>query len=159
MRVELIESLAVIAVSAIGLHDAWRLARALRGGGAYHGVMGPDAYLAAVATALLVCGAAALVKACRMPAAAPAGHAAGSSPQVRQVALVVAVLVAYVAAFPLLGYLLATLLFFPVAFFVFGVRPWTRSVAVGVVLAAAFYVLFAHVAELPLPKGLLDFGA
>jgi len=50
------------------------------------------------------------------------------------------------------------LLFFPVAFFVFGVRPWARSVAVGVVLAVAFYFLFAHFAELPLPKGLLDFG-
>jgi hypothetical protein len=158
MRAGLIESLVVMAVAGVGLADAWRLSGVLRAGGAFHSNMGPDTYLAAVSVGLLLCGIWALIGTKRDDGAPNAGERAGSGGQASQVARVVLVLVAYVAAFPILGYLLATLIFFPVGFFVFGVRPWTKSLIVGVVVTAVFFVLFAHFAELPLPKGLLDFG-
>jgi hypothetical protein len=44
--------------------------------------------------------------------------------------------------------------FFPVFYFTFGVRPWLRSIIVGLITAALFYAIFAHFAEMPLPKGL-----
>ena len=157
MRGGVIESLVVMAVAGIGLGDAWRLSRALRAGGAFHSDMGPDTYLAVISAALLLCGAWNLIGARRDRTAPRAGGGADGG-GLGQVGLVTLVLIAYVAAFPILGYLLATLIFFPVSFFVFGVRPWTKSLIVGVVVTAVFFVLFAHFAELPLPKGLLDFG-
>ncbi|HYL81698.1 MAG TPA: tripartite tricarboxylate transporter TctB family protein [Candidatus Acidoferrum sp.] len=71
-------------------------------------------------------------------------------------ALVSVILAVYACAFPFLGYLVATMLFFPVTYFVFGVRPWLKSAWVGVFTAALFYVIFAHFAEIPLPKGFLE---
>jgi len=158
MRAGLIESLVVTAVAGAGLADAWRLSGVLRARGAFHSNMGPDTYLAAVSAALLLCGLWNAIGTKRDDARPRAREGVGSGGQAGQVVRVVLVLIAYVAAFPLLGYLLATLIFFPVGFFVFGVRPWTKSLIVGVAVAAMFFVLFAHFAELPLPKGLLDFG-
>ena len=159
MRAGVIESLVVVAVSGIGLRDAWRLSGALRGGGAFHGLMGPDTYLAVVSTLLLLCGVWSLIGARRDGGPPrPAGRSESGS-RIGPVARVALLIAAYVAAFPTLGYLLATLIFFPATFFAFGVRPWRKSLIIGVVVTAVFYVLFAHFAELPLPKGLLDFGS
>ncbi len=158
MRAGVIESLVVLAVAGIGLRDAWRLSGALRAGGAFHSALGPDTYLAAVSTGLLLCGLWSLIGARRGRGAARAGEESAAGVGLGRVALVVLVLIGYVTAFPIFGYLLATLIFFPVAFFVFGVRPWTKSLIIGVAITAVFYVLFAHFAELPLPRGLLDFG-
>jgi hypothetical protein len=158
MRAGLIESLVVMAVGGIGLRDAWRLSGALRGGGEFHSAMGPDTYLGVVSTALLLCGLWNLIRSSRDVSVLLPAKTAESGSGIGQVALVAIAMIAYVAAFPLLGYLLATLIFFPVGFFVFGVRPWTKSLIVGVVVTVVFYALFAYFAELPVPKGLLDFG-
>ncbi len=158
MRAGLTESLVVMAVAGIGLRDAWRLSAALRAGGTYHSTMGPDIYLAVVSTGLLLCGFWSLIGVRRGKGATRADGETESGVGSGQVARVVLVLIGYAAAFPVLGYTLATLIFFPVAFFVFGVRPWTKSLTIGVLVTAVFYVLFAHFAELPLPRGLLDFG-
>ena len=155
MRARLFGALAVMALAAVGLSDARRLSGALRSSGTYHGDMGPDIYLAVVSSALLLCGVWHLTRG-RVDSSPRADE--GPDHGMRQVRRLVVLLVAYMAAFSSLGYLLATLIFFPVAFFLFGVRP-LKSVAIGVLAAAIFYVLFAYFAELPLPKGLLDFGA
>jgi hypothetical protein len=158
MRAGLIESLVVMAAAGIGLGDAWRLSGALRAGGTFHSAMGPDTYLATVSATLLLCGVWNLVGT-RRDKETPGAHGAEDSGGLAgQVLRVVVLLIAYVAAFPILGYLLATLIFFPVAFFIFGVRPWTKSLVIGVVVTAVFFILFAYFAELPLPKGVLDFG-
>jgi len=158
MRAGVIESLVVLAVAGIGLRDAWRLSGTLRAGGAFHSAMGPDTYLAVVSTGLLLCGFWSLIGARRGKGATRAGGEAESRVGFGQVARVILVLIGYVAAFPIFGYLLATLIFFPVAFSIFGVKPWTKSLTIGVLVTMVFYILFAHFAELPLPKGLLDLG-
>ena len=158
MRPGVIESVVVMAVAAGGLRDAWRLSGVLREGGAFHSAMGPDTYLAVVSATLLLCGVWNLIRTRREDGVRRAAEEAEPGGRLGPVARVALVMLAYVATFPILGYLLATLIFFPVAFFVFGVRPWKKSLIVGVVVTAVFYVLFAHFAELPLPKGLLDFG-
>ncbi len=158
MLTTLLEGMAVIVLAGLGIADAWRLSHAVRAGGAFHDVIGPDRYLAVIAGALLICGVAYLVTHWRerrqRHARAPKEAAEGVEPH--QVAVVSAALILYALAFPVLGYLLATILFFPVTFFIFGVRPWAKSAWVGVVSAVLFYVMFAHFAEIPLPKGFLE---
>ena len=62
----------------------------------------------------------------------------------------------YTLLIPLLGYLLATSLFFPVVYYLFGVRPWLKSAVIGLSTSALFYAIFEYFAEIPLPKGLLE---
>ncbi len=156
MRAGTLESLVIMAVAVVGLLDAWRLSGALRGGGAFHGLMGPDTYLAVIATVFLLCGVWNLTAQRRDPHASPATLGT-TSWQFGPVAQVVLVMLLYVAAFPILGYLLASFVFFPVVFFIFGVRPWRKSIVIGVAATLVFYALFAYFAELPLPRGVLDF--
>jgi hypothetical protein len=152
----LVESLLVIAVALLGITDAWRLSSVVRGGGTFHDVIGPDRYLGAISAGLLFCGVWNLVTGLksRKPPQVKGGETEKS--QVNLVVLVAFLLVVYTFAIPTLGYLPATSIFFPVIYFIFGVRPWPKSIMVGLITTALFYAIFAYVAEMPLPKGLLE---
>jgi tripartite tricarboxylate transporter TctB family protein len=152
----ILEAVVIIALAGLGIADAWRLSGVVRGGGFFPDVIGPDRYLGAVAGGLLVCGLAYLLRQLRRTSHAQAPGKALDVGQTLQVALVSVLLAVYACAFPFLGYLVATMLFFPVTYFVFGVRPWLKSAWVGVFTAVLFYVIFAHFAEIPLPKGFLE---
>ena len=152
----LLEGVAIVVLAGLGLTDAWRLSRMLRAANDFPDVIGPDRYLGVIAGALGVCGVAYLLLGLkrRRPEQLPGEPAEGVQP--RQVAVVAVLLMLYVLAFSVLGYLLATVLFFPVTFFIFGVRPWLKSAWVGILAAACFYVIFFHFAGIPLPKGFLE---
>ena len=155
----LVESILVIALAGLGLTDAWRLSESVRAGGAFHDVVGPDRYLIVLSLGLVVCGVCNLIgslKAIRCHDHKPPGEPAKKEGKLNLVVLVAVMLILYTAAFPLLGYLLATAIFFPVIYFIFGLRPWTKSVIVGILTAALFYVIFAYFSDMPLPKGLFE---
>jgi hypothetical protein len=152
----MVESILVIALAGLGLADAWRLSNVVRADGTFRDVIGPDRYLIVVSTGLLICGVWNLAASLRAIRHAGIREVAGKESKRNMVLLVAMVLILYTAVIPLLGYLLATALFFPVIYLIFGVRPWTKSVVVGVITTALFYVIFAYLAELPLPKGLFE---
>ena len=152
----LVESILIIALGALGIADAWRLSILVRAGGTFHDVIGPDRYLGIISAGLLICGVwnlVAVVKS-RKPLQGKGEEKEGS--QVKQVVLVTFLLFVYTFAIPMLGYLLATFIFFPVIYFIFGVRPWPKIIIVGLITAALFYAIFAYFAEMPLPKGLFE---
>jgi cytochrome b561 len=152
----LAESIVVIFLAALGMADALRLSSVIRPGGTFHDVIGPDRYLGAISVGLLFCGIWALAKNSKIASPPLIKREKREGSQVNQVVLVVFVLVLYAFAMPILGYLLATLLFFPVIYFIFGVRPWLKSIIVGLSTTAVFYAIFEYFAEMPLPKGLLE---
>jgi hypothetical protein len=152
----LIESLVVVALSLVGMVDAWRLSGVVRGGGPYHDVIGPDRYLGVISVGLLVCGVLNLVSSLKRPGRPEIRRGEGGGSQVTLVTVVIFVLVIYTLLIPALGYLLATSIFFPVIYFLFGVRSWLKSVVIGLSTAAFFYAIFEYFAEIPLPKGLLE---
>jgi putative tricarboxylic transport membrane protein len=152
----LVESLVVILLAALGLADAWRLSNLVRAGGTFHDVIGPDRYLGFISAGLLICGIWDLVAGLKLRKPLQGKRGEGGGSQVNQVVLVAFLLFAYTFAIPMLGYLLATFIFFPVIYFIFGVRPWPKSVIVGLITAGLFYAIFAHFAEMPLPKGLFE---
>jgi len=151
-----VESFLVIALAGLGLADAWRLSDAVRAGGTFRDVIGPDRYLAFISAGLLVCGVGYLVATWKGMNQARGDRKEEEGSQVTQVSLVFIVVIIYVLALPLLGYMLATLFFFPVAFFIFGVKPWLKSIIVGLLTAVLFYAIFAYLAEVPLPRGLWE---
>ena len=156
MHKSLAESFLVVIVALLGIADAWRLSRVVRAGGTFHDVIGPDRYLGAISVGLLFCGIWVLAKNLKIPRSPLLKKEEKERSQVNQVVLVVFVLVLYAFAMPILGYLLATCLFFPVIYFIFGVRPWLKSVIIGLSTTVVFYAIFEYFAEMPLPKGLLE---
>ena len=155
MRAGMIESLSVMALACLGVAEAWRLSGAIRAEAPFHDVIGPDRYLAGVSLGLFVCGAlsfAGSLKGLR-PAEAKKEGESGRTALVLWVILASAV---YSFLIPVLGYLPATCLFFPVVYYLFGVRPWLKSVVIGLSTSALFYAIFEYFAEIPLPKGLLE---
>jgi len=151
-----VESLIVILLAGIGIVDSWRLSSVVREGGMFHDVIGPDRYLTAVSFGLMIMGIRQLVVSLRKKGRTHAIEEEKEGGQMRLVCVVALVLMLYTLVLPLAGYLLARLLFFPTIFFIFGVRPWLRSVTIGLITAALFYVIFEYFAEVPLPKGLLE---
>ena len=152
----LAESIVVIFLAAMGIADAWRLSSVVRAGGTFHDVIGPDRYLGAISMGLLLCGIWVLAKNLKIARSPLIKKEEGEGSQVNQVVLVVFVLVLYAFAMPILGYLLATCFFFPVIYFIFGVRPWLKSIIIGLLTTAVFYAIFEYFAEMPLPRGLLE---
>lgn len=152
----LVEPIVVIFLAALGIADALRLSSVIRPGGTFHDVVGPDRYLGAISVGLLLCGVWTLVKNLEIARSPLLKKEEKEGSQVNQVVLVVFVLVLYTFAIPILGYLLATCFFFPIIYFIFGVRPWLKSIIVGLSTAAVFYAIFAYLAEMPLPKGIFE---
>jgi hypothetical protein len=152
----LVEPIVVIFLAALGIADAWKLSNLVRAGGTFHDVIGPDRYLGAISVGLLICGVWNLVAVFKSRKLPQAKNEEKEGSQIKRVVLVVFLLFAYTFAIPMLGYLLATSIFFPVIYFIFGVRPWPKSIIVGLITAALFYAIFAYFAEMPLPKGLLE---
>ena len=150
-------SLVVIFLAALGIADALRLSSVVRAGGTFHDVIGPDRYLGAISVGLLFCGVWTLARNLKIAGPPLIKKEEGERNQVTQVALVVFVLALYAFAMPILGYLLATSFFFPIIYFIFGVRPWPKSIIVGLSTAAVFYVIFGYFAEMPLPKGFFEY--
>jgi ABC-type nickel/cobalt efflux system permease component RcnA len=64
-----------------------------------------------------------------------------------------AVLVAYVAALPYLGFLPATALFVLVLLRSLGTYSWGRTLVLAAVMAVVSHVVFIHWLGMPLPAG------
>ncbi len=127
MYTRLVESLFVMALACLGLTDAWRLSNAVRAGGAFHDVIGPDRYLGVISAGLLVCGVLNLVGSLKRPRRPEIRRGEEGGSQVTLVIVVSFVLVIYTLLIQILGYLLATSLFFPVIYYLFGVRSWLKE--------------------------------
>jgi putative tricarboxylic transport membrane protein len=156
MYARMVESFFIMALACLGLADAWRLSHAVRAGGAFHDVIGPDRYLGAISVGLLICGALNLVSSLKRPGRPEIRRGEEGGSQVTLVIVVSFVLVIYTLLIQILGYLFATSIFFPVIYYLFGLRPWLKSVVIGLSTAVIFYAIFEYFAEIPLPKGLLE---
>ena len=146
----------IIVLGALGMADAWRLSSLVRAEGTFHDVIGPDRYLGIVSAGLFICGVCNLIPVLKSRKSPQAKGEEKEGSQIKQVVLVAFLLFAYTFAIPILGYLLSTFIFFPVIYFIFGVRPWPKIIIVGLITAALFYAIFAYFAEMPLPKGIFE---
>ena len=151
----LTESLIVIVLAFVGMADAWRLSGVVRGERAFHDVIGPDRYLGAISIGLFLCGLWRMMETLKNPSQESGKTKGEGGSNVTMVFLVIFVLFVYSILLPISGYLLSTLIFFPVLYFIFGVRSWVKSLVLGVLTAGLFYAIFAYFAEVPLPKGFI----
>lgn len=154
-RILVVECMTLVAVGALGL---------VGGVGAYlrsdartqSSLLQPGVYVIALSVVLIVT---ALV----YGGLGLARYRAASAPQPQPVAddrggltvwLVYAAIVLYGVLIPILGYLVATLLFLAAEFRLLGVRSWTRTALLTIIVTAVFYGLFVHYAEMVFPRGI-----
>ncbi len=76
------------------------------------------------------------------------------SPAGRAILYTAGVLVLYLAAMNIVGYVLSTLVFTAVAVFVMGYRKWGKTALFAVISTAALFLLFGKAFFVPLPRGL-----
>lgn len=120
--------------------------------------IGPEVMPAIVSVGLMLSAVALYVRSMRLEAVAHAsgtsGEAVEQEDRVTQV-LVVLGLIAYIALFERLGFVVATALFCIYEASVLEAKYWVRNVTAGVVFSVAVYTLFVRVLEVMLPVGVL----
>ena len=149
MKISLSEALVIMGIGLLGLIGSIQLENELSTMNI--GVeMGPAKYTLVISLILLVSGMIPVIGYLRRKT-----DREGAFPRIitaRGMTLI-AILLAWVAAVPFLGFNIGNLCFFPPLFQVAGLRPWMKSLVVGVITAVIFYVVFVLGAKLPVPKG------
>lgn len=151
--------IAAIAILAFGLFVLLGTFRISERSG--YGPTGAAFFPLIVAIGLLVFGALFLVRTTVLPDRYLGEKAAteGAATYWPTVGLIAAVLVVYAFVLKPLGYIVATMLFFPVVAYVLGsagLRAITRNLAIGAVLAVIVYFGFTELLGVRLPQGLLN---
>lgn len=162
LLLNLMLGLFMVVFAAISIRDGMRITAGFRGGGTFD-VLGPDRYLLSVAVFVGALGLGFIVQSLiLLRRGAFAGERAaeaeeGSAYSIRHVALV-GLLVIYAAMVPVAGYTAASFVFFVVTFRVMGLDNWRVILPWSLAATALFYVAFVHLADMPLPTGLLGTG-
>lgn len=136
--------------------DGWRLETTQRADSMFD-ELGPDRYLVVLGAIMIAAGASLLLK--PPPGPATLGLPASGSlwwPPRPPVTFTLAI-VAYTVAMPLLGYAIATFLFFLVIYPLAGQRSLASVFSYSAITAAAFYLIFDKFSDMALPAGPLGF--
>jgi len=149
MKINLPESLVVIGVGVLGLIGSIKLESELSTIGASV-ILGPSKYTGVISLVLITCGLIALIGSLRKARIAQGSSGFSSS---SRAILLMGVLLGYAAVVPYVGYVVGSLGFFPAFFHISGTRPWHKSLLLGFVMAALFYLAFVYLAAIPVPKG------
>jgi len=153
LRTKIIGACLLIGLGVLGIADSRRLSSMIQASIQRREILGADAYLMIVSALLLICGLLVLAV-----SVVDRGFISekGASPQSRRyvhLGLIVTSYAMYTLAVPVLGYLLSSICFFPIIFFLFGVRPWLKGVLLGLGVALISYFFFIFLMRIPLPRG------
>jgi putative tricarboxylic transport membrane protein len=148
-----IVAVALLAVGLLVLYQTFQIAQ----GGGYSAV-GPRFFPLMVAVSLIVLSVIFLLRATVRPDHVLAEQAAAeeSATHWPTVGLTTVALVVYAFALGMLGYIVATALFFLAVARVLGSRHPARDLLVGIVLGVTIYVVFTRFLGVRLPGGVLD---
>jgi hypothetical protein len=156
--IPVIETIAFVAFGIWSIYDGYRIQEHVRRPGMFDEI-GPDRYIMVLGILLVVLGLSYLISVQRTRTAergatAPASAEPLPPPQRITVELLFA-FAAYVLIVPVTGYLLATLLFFGLSYWIMGVHKPPTLILVAVLSAAAYGVIFIRLSDMPLPRGML----
>ena len=140
-----IGNILLMALAIIGIYEGARLA-----GGTLliEDPVGPGWYLLFMSALFFLCGSALLVRQIRSETVS---HGGGLSVLKGPAGQSLILLISYGLVVLVAGYLVGSILFFVSAQRVFGERSWVRSAVLGLVMTGSFYLVFSHLAGVPLP--------
>ena len=146
----LIEALVIMGIGALGLAGSISMQQELNSTN-LSVALGPAKYSGVISLVMTGLGAFLLFRLIRERK----GHRGAAGPPVvsKNGLILILVLLLYMTAIPLVGFNGGSFCFFPVLFYVSGMRPWRKSLIFGLVMAALFYLVFIYGAKIPVPKG------
>jgi len=148
-----VEGLVLVLGGVLAIWDGLRVTREMREISSFDAI-GPDRYLMGVGVLLIVAGVLYLIFA--PPPEPPDTPADAPRPLGLPMWLVLtALMLGYAGAILAAGYAVATALYFVLALRVMGIESWRRTIVPAIVAAAVYWLLFARLADMSLPKGLL----
>jgi len=113
--------------------------------------LGPGLYIIAIGLGMMVLGVAHLIVHSRT---SPVMQKARVDKTMRfRLISTVAACVVYILLIYIVGYLPATVLFFLLQFRIQGIRSWTRIIALSVILAGLYYLVFVQYCGMVFPVG------
>jgi hypothetical protein len=116
-------------------------------------ILGADVYFMMISVLLLICGVLGLGVGLADKGSTSERSASLSSRRYVHLGLIVTAYVMYTLAVPVLGYTLSSVCFFPMIFYLFGVRPWLKGALLGLGVAFLSHFFFIFLMKIPLPKG------
>lgn len=154
MAVSVYEALIVIGIGLIGLIGSIQLENQLNTIGVVIR-LGPAKWTGIISLSLIVCGIIWMGR--HLLKRKPTDGTASASPRIvsTRVLILIGLLLTWLAAVPILGFNIWSLVFFPALFHAFGLRPWFKSIAAGIIMAVLFYLIFVLGANLPVPRGVI----
>jgi hypothetical protein len=152
MAVHRLQGLLFCFLGIVASFDSWRITESVRPTGNFDAI-GPDRYLAILSGLMIVLG---LALALRPQTDGPSSDWSDLRRWPPADYLVVAViLAAYIWAIPLIGFSVATLLFFIALYRLLGSWSWQRTMGYAVFTTVFIYVVFIYFCDLSLPKSFL----
>lgn len=155
MKKAIIEATILVGLGLISIIEGLRLGSRLRQPGFYD-VVGPDRYAIGIGALLVISGIIYFLSQLRRrtvtnePIAERGNEEKG---MLFKVIGIVGILVLYAVLMPIVGYLLASIIFFLLVFKIFGVRSWRSNIIYSVVITAIYQVVFGNFLGVILPQG------
>ena len=118
----------------------------------FYDPLGPGLYVMAVSIGLMVIGVLHLVYNYRKLSAVEEVPV-DRKMRIRMISSILTCAI-YIFLMSIVGYLLATLVYFLMEFRVEGVKSWRLVVVLSLVLSAAYYVIFVQLCEMMFPRGI-----
>jgi hypothetical protein len=154
----IVESIILLIFSFVVLFEGLRLARRI--GTGLLDVMGPGTYIIILGAILIFITLIHIMlysrRLLRQKQDSPGNAEASQGEKVNfTVLLMVAILALYIALVQIIGYPIATPIYFLLMFRAVGVTSWGRNVMLTVILSGSYYLIFVHYLEVIFPRGLL----
>ena len=150
-RTVLIEGLLLLTVSLIGMTEGLRLV-IFKDPYTLYDPLGPGLYAIVMSIGLMVLGIVHLLVNYRKP---PAMEMVPVDKKMKiRLMSTVAACVIYVVLISMVGYLLATIIFFFLEFRIERIKSWPSVVALSLVLSGLYYLVFVHFCHMVFPRGI-----
>jgi len=152
MRTVLIEGILLLVLSLVGMAEGLRLV-IHKDPYTLYDPLGPGLYIIAISIGLMALGVVHLIVNYRKPSImekVPVDR----EMKIRLMSTVAACAI-YIFLISIVGYLLATILFFFLELRVQGIRSWPLVVALSLVLSALYYFIFVQCSSMVFPRGMI----
>ncbi|MBI4189335.1 MAG: tripartite tricarboxylate transporter TctB family protein [Betaproteobacteria bacterium] len=149
-RTVLIESTLFVVIGAVGMVEGLRLSMQLTD---LYRMLGPGVYIFVLSLALVTLGAVHLIVNYRESLGVESMPVSRNE-RMRMVSIVV-LLCANIFVIELVGYLVASIIFFLVVFRILEVKSWRINIVLSLSLAAVYYVIFVQYFSVIFPQGML----
>lgn len=157
MRTLFIELLLIVIVGVLSIGDGIRLI--LKQDLQTHDVLGPGFYSVGLGAILVIAGLVHFLtergKAVSVKNKPLVGQSAEKKEFTKMMISMVVVMIAYILLMDLVGYLLASVVFFLLINRIVGFRSWLSNMGISVLMTAVFYLVFVSWLGIVFPRGLI----